>query len=120
MAEKIKRYGEALRRQVVQEYELGERLEDLRKKYGIQGTSTIQRWIKRFGKGAFRHEVVRIQTAEEANQVKQLRKQVDELEQALGQMTLEKLKLESILEEIKDEPGKILKKKKRDNSKVVE
>ena len=45
--------------------------------------------------------------------MKQLRKQVDELEQALGQMTLEKLKLESILEEIQDEPGKILKKEAR-------
>ena len=112
MTEKIKGHGEALRRQVVQEYESGKDWRTCGRNMGNPGDkhhSTMDK--EQFGKGAFRHEVVRIQTAEEANQVKQLRKQVDELEQALGQMTLKKLKLESILEEIKDEPGKILKKR---------
>lgn len=55
MAEKkVRRYSDSFRRQVVQEYESGEKLEDLRKKYGIGGGSTIQSWIKKFGKGAFR------------------------------------------------------------------
>ena len=118
--QKIRRYSDTFRRQVVQEYELGEKLEDLRKKYGIGGGSTIQNWIKKFGKSVFRYELIRIQTAEEANQIRQLTKQVEDLKQALGQVTLEKLKLESILEELEIDNGKIVKKKKLHNSKTLE
>jgi transposase len=118
--QKIRRYSDTFRRQVVQEYESGEKLEDLRKKYGIGGGSTIQSWIKKFGKNAFRYDLIRIQTADEANQMRQLIKQVEDLKQALGQVTLEKLKLESILEEYELDNGKIVKKKKFHNSKTLE
>jgi transposase len=110
MTEKIKRYSEPLKKQVVQEYEGGERIENLRKKYGIEGTSTVQRWVKKYGLQAFRHEMVRIQTAEEANQVRKLEKQVKDLQQALGKVMLEKLKLESILEELGETYGDRVKK----------
>jgi len=116
----IRRYSDTFRRQVVQEYESGEKLEDLRKKYGIGGGSTIQSWIKKFGKSAFRYDLIRIQTADEANQIRQLTKQVEDLKQALGQVTLEKLKLESVLEEYETENGKIVKKKKFHNSTALE
>ncbi len=94
----IKRYSETLRRQVVQEYEAGASIPELCRKYGISGPATISNWIKRYGKGVFRHEVVRIQYADEIQRVAQLEKQVKDLEAALGKVTLEKLKLESILE----------------------
>lgn len=42
------RYSEAFRRQVVQEYEAGSSLNHLRRKYGIDGTMTIQKWIRRY------------------------------------------------------------------------
>jgi transposase-like protein len=110
MTEKIKRYSEAFRRQVVAEYESGTGITCLQKKYGIKGGTTIQTWIKKYAKAGFRHEVVHIQTAEEVNRVKELEKQVKELEQALGQVTLEKLKLESILEEVQGVQGEEVKK----------
>jgi transposase len=110
MTEKIKRYSEAFRRQVVGEYESGTGITCLQKKYGIKGGMTIQTWIKKYAKAGFRHEVVHIQTAEEVNRVKELEKQVKELEQALGQVTLEKLKLESILEELQGAQGEEVKK----------
>lgn len=120
MAEKkVRRYSNSFRRQVVQEYESGEKLEDLRKKYGIGGGSTVQSWIKKFGKGVFRYELIRIQTADEANQVRQLTKQIEDLKLALGQVTLEKLKLESILEELEIDSKKIVKKKERHNSEAL-
>jgi transposase len=100
MTEKIKRYSESFRRQVVTEYESGTGITSLQKKYGINGGMTIQSWIKKYAKAGFRHELVHIQTAEEVNRVKELEKQVRDLEQALGKVTLEKLKLESILEEL--------------------
>jgi len=53
---------------------------------------------------------VRIQTTEEANRVKQLEQQVQQLEQALGKVVLEKLKLESMLEELEETYGVEVKK----------
>jgi len=110
MTEKIKRYSEAFRRQVVAEYESGTGITSLQKKYGIHGGTTIQTWIKKYAKAGFRHELVHIQTAEEVNRVKELEKQVKDLEQALGKVTLEKLKLESILEELGEAQGEEVKK----------
>jgi transposase-like protein len=100
MTRKNIQYSEAFRRQVVAEYEAGSRLADLRRKYGISGAATLQRWIKKYAKEGLRNGLVRIQTAEEAKQVKKLEAQIKELEQALARVTLEKLKLESIVEEL--------------------
>jgi transposase len=107
---KIKRYSEAFKRRVVAEYETGTIISDLQKKYGITGGMTIPNWIKKYAKQGFRHELVRIQTAEEANRVKELEQQVQELEQTLGKVVLEKLKLESILEELEETYGVEVKK----------
>lgn len=110
MTKQVKRYSEAFKLQVVSEYEAGSNISDLQKKYGITGGSTIRRWIKKYAKEGFRHELVRIQTAQEAGRVKELEKQVQELEQVLGKVTLEKLKLESILEELEEAYGVEVKK----------
>ena len=106
----IKRYSEAFKRQVVAEYETGISISDLQKKYGITGGMTIPNWVKKYAKQGFRHELVRIQTAEEVNRVKELEQQVQELEQTLGKVVLEKLKLESILEELEERYGVEVKK----------
>lgn len=107
---KVKRYSEAFKRQVVTEYETGISVSDLQKKYGITGGVTIPAWIKKYAREGFRHELVRIQTIEEINRVKELEQQVEELEQALGKVVLEKLKLESILEELGERSGAEVKK----------
>jgi transposase-like protein len=113
MTQKIKRYSETFRRQVVGEYETGSSLTELRKKYGINGMQTIQSWVKKYGKQGFRHEVIHIVSGEEVSRVKELERRVKELEQALGRVMLEKLKLESILEELQDGDGKAVKKNAR-------
>jgi transposase len=85
---------------VVSEYEAGTSIKSLQKKYGIGGVMTIPTWIDRYGKPGTRAKLVRIQTAAEADRVSELEQQVENLEQALGKVTLEKLKLESIVEEM--------------------
>jgi transposase-like protein len=110
MTKKIRRYSEAFKRQVVAEYEAGNNISDLAKKYGITGGMTIKYWIKKYAKDGFRHELVRIQTAEEANRVRELEQQVKDLEQALGRVMLEKLKLESILEVLQEKEVDMVKK----------
>jgi transposase-like protein len=110
MTKPIRRYSEAFKREVVAEYEAGANVSSLQKKYGIHGMQTIQAWIKKYGKQGLRTEVVHIQRAEEANRVRELEKQVKELELALGKVVLEKMKLESILEELQEIEGDAVKK----------
>lgn len=43
----IKRYSEAFKRQVVSEYEAGQSIAGLQQKYGINGNTTIQGWVKK-------------------------------------------------------------------------
>jgi transposase len=116
MTEAIRRYSQAFKREVVTEYEAGVSVSSLQKRYGINGTQTIQRWVKKYGQQGLRTEVVRIQRAEEADRVRELEKRVKELEQALGRVTLEKLKLESILEELHETEGEVVKKNERPSS----
>ena len=110
MTQKIKRYSEGFKRQVIAEYEAGSSIPELNRKYGITGGNTIRFWIKKYARESFRHELVRIQTTEEANRVKELEQQVQQLEQALGKVVLEKLKLESIVEELEEVYGVEVKK----------
>lgn len=102
MTTKIKRYSEGFKRQIVGEYEGGLSIVTLQKKYGISGNTTIQRWISQHGREGLRHELLHIQTAAEVERVKGLEQQVEELQQALGQVSLEKLKLESQLAALTD------------------
>ncbi len=110
MTKTIKRYSEAFKMEVVAEYEAGANVFSLQKKYGIVGGQTIQGWIKKYATQGYRTEVIRIQKAEEADRVRELEKQVKELEQALGKMLLEKLKLESILEVLQENESDVVKK----------
>lgn len=110
MTKTIKRYSEAFKMEVVAEYEAGANVYSLQKKYGIVGGQTIQGWIKKYATQGYRTEVIRIQKAEEANRVRELEKQVKELEQALGKVMLEKLKLESMLEVLQEVDGDWVKK----------
>ncbi len=110
MTQTVKRYSETFKREVVAEYEAGANVFSLQKKYGITGGQTIQAWIKKYGTQGYRTEVMRIQRVDEAERVKELEKQVKELEQALGKMTLEKLKLESILEVLQGDDVEAVKK----------
>jgi transposase-like protein len=117
MTKIVKRYSEAFKRQVVSEYEAGNEVRALQSKYAIGGNHTIQNWIRRYGREGFRHELVYIQRGEEKGRMRELEEQVEELEQALGRMTLEKLKLESILEVLQGKAGEVGKKNAPGSSK---
>lgn len=110
MKEKIIRYSESFRRTVVAEYEKGETVGELQRKYGIGGNNTIKGWVKKYGKEGMRRELIVIQTEEDIFQEKELKKRVIELEQALGKMTLEKLRLESVVEILEESYGTEIKK----------
>ena len=101
----IRRYSEAFKKQVVREYEEGAAANSLREKYGIKGSSTVSKWVKKYGREGSRYKLMVIQKPEEQERVKALEKRVQELEHALGQVMIEKLMLESLVEVIEEEEG---------------
>lgn len=52
MKQTVIRYSEAFKRQVVEELEGGRyrSVEEVRKKYGIGGGDTVQKWVKKYGR----------------------------------------------------------------------
>ena len=97
MSKIIKRYSEAFKRQVVREYEDGATITALRRKYGIKGACTIQRWIRIYGQDGLRHHLMHIQSPEEADQVRKLQQEIQRLQEALAQTMLEKIAAEKTL-----------------------
>lgn len=106
----VKRYSEAFKRQVVSEYEAGQSILALRRKYGIGGCGTVERWVKKYAHAGIRHELVVIQRPDEREREKKLEKQVQELESAVAQLTLEKIVLETSLAEAEKLLGMAVKK----------
>ena len=63
-----KRYSEGFKKQVVEEYEEGTSATALCRKYGVGSVSSVTAWVKEYGREGLRYEIVRLQTAEEADQ----------------------------------------------------
>jgi transposase len=93
------RYSIGFKRQVVKEVEAGESLYLLQKRYGIKGGATIQRWLRKFGKDHLLNKVVRIETMEEKDRLKQLEDEVRKLKLALADSLLAQRSLEALIEE---------------------
>jgi transposase-like protein len=112
-----KRYSEGFKRQVVAEYEDGVSATSLCRKYGIGNASSVTAWVKKYGREGMRLEIVRIQTPEEADQLRQLERERDLLQQAVAGLTVQKLLLEGELRVYRETYGEApLKKNARASS----
>lgn len=87
----VPRYSACFKQQVVADLENGrfESIEAARMHYGIGGRMTIQRWLKRYGKNHLLGKVVRVEKPNEADRIRELKRQVAELQQALGRTQAE-------------------------------
>lgn len=75
--------------EVVRELESeGKAFEELRRKYGIGGNDTVQKWVRRYGNGT-RGKIIRVEKPEEINELKQLRERTRRLEKALADANLD-------------------------------
>ena len=94
------RYSVAFKQQVVADLENGRFRSILAasEHYGIRGATTIRKWLKRHGKNHLIPKVVRVEKPDEADQVRQLKKQIRQLQEALGKTQLESIMNESFLE----------------------
>ena len=62
--------------------------EQLRRKYGIGGSYTVQKWVRKYGNGT-RGKIMRVETPKEINQLKQLKERVRRLESALADANID-------------------------------
>ena len=80
------RYSEAFKRQVVDEIARGKFSSPHRARmaYGIRGTMTVVKWIKKYGREDLLPKRIRIETMKEIDQLKEAHKRIKELEAALA------------------------------------
>ena len=103
----VVRYSEAFKMQLIQELESGklDSIEHARRSYGIAGTTTIQKWLKKYGRNDLRAKVVRVEKPNEQDQVKRLRNEVKALKSALAETQVENLVNRSVYEVLCNEVG---------------
>src|SRR5271165_2323427 len=83
------RYSEAFKMEVVRELESGDLpFLELQRKYGIKGSSTVQKWVRKYGNGT-RGKVIRVERPDEINEVARLKARVRLLEASLGDANID-------------------------------
>ena len=83
------RYSEAFKMEVVREVEAEDLpFQQVQRKYGIKGCSTVAAWVRRYGNGT-RGKVIRVERPEEIDELKRLRERLRRLETALADANVE-------------------------------
>lgn len=83
------RYSEAFKMAVVREVEEQDLpFEQVRRKYGIRGCVTVQRWVRKYGNGT-RGKIIRVETPEQIDELKRLKERVKRLEGLLADANID-------------------------------
>lgn len=83
------RYSKAFKLQAVREVESGRNCAfAVQQKYGIKGTSTVNRWVRQLGSGKY-GKIIRVEKADEINQSARVRKQLQLVKEALADAHME-------------------------------
>jgi transposase len=87
------RYSTGFKHQVVRQLESGrfDSIAEAKEHFGIKGGATIQYWLRKYGRNHLCSKVVRVEKPDEKNQIRELKKQVRQLKEALGQTQAEKI-----------------------------
>ncbi|WP_207497335.1 transposase [Aridibaculum aurantiacum] len=114
MSQKVERtvirYSNSFKLMVVQEIEEGHAIEAIRRKYGIGGGATIQIWIKKYGRNHLLNKVVRVETMNERDRIKELEEENRKLKIKLAETFLAKDCLEELVKIANEEYRTDLKK----------
>lgn len=87
------RYSEAFKLQVLREIEEGRFSSRgaAARAYGIRGNGTIEYWARKYGKAHILGKVIRVETPEEIDESRELRKRIRDLEKALSDAHLKSM-----------------------------
>ena len=89
----VVRYSMSFKRQVIEELESGRfsSITEAQSHYGISGNCTIQKWLRKYGRNKLCPKVVRVEKPNEKDRIAELKKQIRQLKEALGQTQAEKV-----------------------------
>src|SRR3954464_12730398 len=105
------RYSISFRQKVVREIEEeGLTIEAAKRRYGIGGGQTIQRWMRKFGKYHLLEKIIRIESMEEKDKVKKMQDEIRKLKEALADSMMAQKCLEAVIQEANKEYKTDLKK----------
>lgn len=97
------RYSISFKQKVIRELETeGLTISEIKLRYGISGSQTVQSWLKRYGKNHLLNKVIRVETREEKDRIKALEAEVKKLKLALADSTLEKRALEVLIDVVNE------------------
>ena len=107
----IIRYSISFKQQVVKEIEEeGLSYEEAKRRYGIKGGETIQKWLVKFGKNHLINKVVRVEMKGEKDRVKELEAEVKKLKAALADSALENYAMKTLIDVVNEHYGTDVKK----------
>ena len=89
----VMRYSMGFKQQVIEQLESGRfgSINEAKEHFGIRGDYTVQRWLRKYGRNHLCAKVVRVEKPDEKNRIRELKKQVRQLKEALGQTQAEKI-----------------------------
>jgi transposase-like protein len=104
----IVRYSMSFKQQVVEELESGRFSSILKAKehYGIAGAGTVRSWLVKYGRNHLCPKVVRVEKPNEKDKILELKKQIRQLKEALGQTQAENVINQEFLKIACEEMGK--------------
>ncbi len=87
----VVRYSVSFKHQVVEELESGRfsSISQANKHYGIAGACTVRNWLVNYGRNHLCAKVVRVEKPNEKDKMLELKKQIRQLKEALGQTQAE-------------------------------
>ena len=96
----VLRYSEAFKLQIVSEIESGQlsSISEANRRYGITGTRTVRLWLEKYGRTQQLPRVVRVETPDERDRVKELQKENERLKRALADAHMKTVLYESWFE----------------------
>jgi len=108
----IVRYSISFKQKVVNEIEHeGLSICEVRRRYGIFGGQTVQRWIREFGRSHLLNTVVRVEMKDEKDRTLELEKEIKKLKLALADAYLARDCAEEVVRQASSLTGIDLKKK---------
>jgi len=100
VSNRVIRYSEAFKQQVVSELEDGRFGSpfEASQAYGIRGKGTVQHWVRECGKAHLLRKVVRVESPGEPGEIRRLKERVRQLESALADAHMDGALAESYFE----------------------
>ena len=101
------RYSQSFKRQVISDLESGRfsSMLQAQEHYGITGSSTIRNWLLKYGRNHLCAKVVRVEKPNEKDTILELKKQIKNLKEALGQTQAENILNQEFLKIACEEMG---------------